>query len=124
MQKQIIHYVRTCVNCQIKKRAPGKKVGFFKTITVDQPFEKVSLNLIGPCQQNKSGNRFVIIAVDYVTIEQSIHGAGTKEVVDFFVKRGKLQHGAPLSIIADRVKCLKLVFAEELFRALQTYHLV
>lgn len=127
MRQQILNHIRTCDSCQRRKRVPGQKVGLLKSIVVDQPFEKVGLDLIGLFPPSKSGNRFVIIAVDYLTkwvIAQSIPRAGTKEVEDFLVKRVVLQHGAPLAIITDRGKCLTSGFAEKLFRAIQTHHLV
>lgn len=67
------------------------------------------------------------MAVDYFTkwvITKASPNATTKELVDFFIKRIVLQHGAPVSLISDRGKCLTSNFAEKLFLALETNHLV
>lgn len=91
MQKRIIDYVRTCGKCQERKRVPGPKAGLLKSITVDRPFEKVRIDLFGPFPLSKMGNRFVIIAIDYLTkwaIAQAIPNATTKEVVEFFCQTG------------------------------------
>ena len=127
MQKDIIRYVKTCVDCQTKKRPLERPAGLMTPITSQKPFERIGLDLIGPFPLSKSRNRYVIIAVDYFTkwvIAKAIPNSTTKEVVDFFVKRVVLQHGAPSFLISDRGKSLKSNFAEELFRAMQTNHLV
>jgi hypothetical protein len=65
--------------------------------------------------------------VDYLAkwaIVKVVPKASAKEVVDFFVRNVVLQHGAPVSYISDRGKCLSASFAEELYEALQTNHLV
>lgn len=127
MTRQIIHYVRTCVECQMKKRPVGKPVGMLQTIRSQQPFEKVGIDLIGPFPLSRLKNKHIIVAVDYFTkwvIAQPVPHAKTREVVDFFVRRVVLQHGAPSFLISDRGKCLTSKFANELYRALQTNHLV
>jgi hypothetical protein len=63
-----------------------------------------------------TNNKYVIIAVDYFTkwvIVKAIPRATTEEVVDFFVKRVVLQHGAPSFLISDRGKCFKADFMEK-----------
>lgn len=57
-------------------------------------------------------------------IAQPVLHAKTENVVDLFVRRVVLEHGAPFFLVPDRGKCLTSGFAEKLFRALQTNHLV
>ncbi|KZR95508.1 Uncharacterized protein APZ42_010747, partial [Daphnia magna] len=69
----------------------------------------------------------LIVAVDYLTkwaICKAVPSASSKELVDFFVKHVVLQHGAPFFLISDRGNCLTSSFSEELFKAMQTNHLV
>ncbi len=127
MTKQITTYVRGCIDCQTKKRPMERPAGLMKPIKAQQPFERVGIDLIGPFPLSRSGNKHVIIAVDYLTkwvIAQPVSRARTQEVVEFFVRRVVLQHGAPVYLISDRGKCLTSKFAEELYKALQTNHLV
>jgi hypothetical protein len=87
----------------------------------------VGIDLIGPFPLTSSGNKHAIVAVDYLTkwaICKAVPAASSKEVVDLFVMNVVLQHGAPVVLISDRGKCLTASFAEELFQALQTNHLV
>ena len=96
-------------------------------IRSQQPFEKVGIDLIDPFPRSKSGNRHVIVAVDYLTkwvIAKAVPTAATTDVVNFFVKQIVLQHGAPVTLISDRVKCLTSDFAEKIYLAFETNHLV
>jgi hypothetical protein len=96
-------------------------------IRTQQPFEKVGIDLIGPFPLFKSGNRHIIVAVDYLTkwvITKAVPTAATTDIVDFFVKRIVLKQGAPVTLISDCGKCLTSDFAEKLYHAFETNHLV
>jgi hypothetical protein len=96
-------------------------------ISVQQPLEKICIDLIGLFPLSRDGNRHVIIVVDYLTkwvIAKAVPVANTVEVVKFFIQRVLLQHGAPLNVILDRGSCLLSEFTEELFRSMQTNHLI
>jgi hypothetical protein len=61
--------------------------------------ESRTFHFIGPFPLSESGNLHVIIAVDYFkkwVIVKAIPKKNSAEVVDFFIKRVLLQHGAPL----------------------------
>jgi hypothetical protein len=127
MTQCVISYVRSCIDFQSKKQPKEHPAGYLASIRSQRTFEKIGLDLIGPFPLSSLGNRHVIIIVDYFTkwvIAKAVSTATTVEVVDFFVRRIVLQHGASLAVISDRGKCLTSGFAEELFRALQTNHLV
>lgn len=109
MERQITNYVLSCVDCQTRKRPQTRPTGLLMPISAQKPFEKVGIDLIGPFPLSLSGNRHVIIAVDYFTkwvIAQPVPRADAKAVVDFFLKRVVLQHGAPSFLISDRGKWL------------------
>ena len=117
----------SCVDCQTKKRPREAPAGLLQSIRANRPFEKVGIDLIGPFPIKAAGNKHAIVAVDYLTkwaIVKAVPKASAKEVVDFFVRNVVLQHGAPVSLISDRGKCLTASFAEDLYKALQTNHLV
>ena len=91
-------------------------------LIVENPFEKMGIDLLGPLPKTKDGNKYIIVAVDYFTkwaVTKALPKATTIHVVKFFVNEIFLQHGAPLQLISDRGKCLKNNFTKELFAALQ-----
>lgn len=126
MTQQIVAYVRSCIDCQTKKKPLIRPVGLLKSISSNKPFERIGVDLIGPFPLSRSGNRHAIVVVDYYTkwvIAKPVPTADSKHLVDFLVRHFVLQHGAPVFLISDRGKCLTSLFAEEMYRALQTNHL-
>ncbi len=126
MRRQIIHHVHSCIECQMRKRPLERPAGLMTSISSLRPFERIGVDLLGPFPLSKFGNRYIIVAVDYFTkwvVVKAVPHQTTEELVDFFVKRIVLQHGAPFFLISDRGKCFKADFAEKLFKAFQTNHL-
>lgn len=127
MFSKITSYVRSCLDCQTKKGVRQRPAGFLTPIRTTQPFERVGIDLTGPFPLSSTGNRFIIVAVDYFTkwvITKAVPTADSRQIVKFFLERIVLQHGAPLALISDRGKCLTSSFVEQLFRALQTNHFI
>lgn len=126
MIKRVVGHVRSCTDCQMKKRPIERVAGLLTSIPSKKPFERIGIDLIGPFPLSVSQNKYVIIAVDYFTkwvIAKAVPRATTSELVNFFVKRIVLQHGAPLSLISDRGKCFKADFMEQFLKAFETNHL-
>lgn len=44
-----------------------RTAGLLKSIAPGKPFERVGIDLIGPFSLSKSGNRYAIVAVEYLT---------------------------------------------------------
>lgn len=127
MSQQVSQYVKSCQDCQTKKGLRTRPAGLLQPLRPKQPFERIGIDLIGPFPRSTSGNKHVIIAVDYLTkwvIAKAVPTKNTFHIVDFFVRRIVLQHGAPVDVISDRGASFKAEFAEELFKALQSNHLV
>lgn len=65
--RDVSHCVKSCVECQSKKQLQERPVGYLEPILVQQPFEKVGLDLIGLFPLSQDGNRHVIIVIEYLT---------------------------------------------------------
>nr|CAH0098669.1 unnamed protein product [Daphnia galeata] len=127
MSKQVIQHVRSCVECQMRKRPLGRPAGLLTSIDSNRPFERIGIDLIGPFPQSTTKNKHIIVAVDYFTkwvIVKAVPRATTEELVEFFVKRIVLQHGAPTFLISDRGRCFKADFMAKLLKAFETNHLL
>ena len=51
--------------CQ--KEGQKQKNERLHTIRVNQSFEKVGIDIIGPLSKTKNGNSYIVIAMDYLT---------------------------------------------------------
>ncbi len=124
MSDQIQRYIRSCPSCQGRKAVPDKPAGFLQCIKVEQPFEKVGLDLLGPFPVSKNGNRMVAVSVDYLTKWVDIKALPTGKaddvadhLVDLFLK-----HGAPRTIITDRGKCFMSEVFQKVTKRFHTNH--
>lgn len=61
-------YCRSCPECQ-KGTAKGrvKKVPLVSIPTIDEPFQRIALDFVGPLPLTESKNRFILVCVDYAT---------------------------------------------------------
>ena len=83
MQQQVINYVRSCPDCQMRrKKILEKPVGLLTPPCSKLPFERLGIDLIGPFPKSALGNKYVIVAVDYFT-KWVIVKAVPKATIDF-----------------------------------------
>jgi hypothetical protein len=105
MNKDVEAYVRACPKCQ--KESPGKgalaKEVVATTIMAGAPFQKVSIDTMGPFPPDKDGNCYIIVAIDCfsrvvelkATIDASAEAAATLMLEVFG------RYGPPLMIHSD-----------------------
>src|ERR1044072_6578537 len=62
---QAVHkYVQTCDTCQRFKGKPPTTTG---AIEPTGPWERVGVDFVGPLPETKRGNKYIIVAMDYLT---------------------------------------------------------
>ena len=108
VREDVARYVRTCRQCQTRKhRFPHVRTPR-QCVRVIGPFETVGVDILGPFPRSIDGNKFVILAVDYLTkwtMTRAVPKANADEVVRFFLEKIVYLHGAPHRIITDHGKC-------------------
>ena len=119
-------YVRACRECQARKKGVYKKPpGFMELSHVEKPWDRTGMDILGPFPLSKKGNRYIVVAVDYVTKwaeAVALPVAGAREVADFFVHEILLRHGAPKSLTTDQGKCFVARMMQGILQMLQTNH--
>ena len=61
-------YCRSCPDCQIgspKGRVP--RAPLISIPPMDEPFQRIALDFVGPLPMTDSKNRFILVCVDYAT---------------------------------------------------------
>ena len=64
----ISEYCRSCPDCQIgsaKGRVP--RAPLISIPPMDEPFQRIALDFVGPLPMTDSKNRFILVCVDYAT---------------------------------------------------------
>lgn len=97
----VARYVKTCRECQRRKRPPTRPAGLLNPIPPPaKPFQQIGMDLLGPFPTSTSGNRMIIVATDYLTRyaeAKALPNGTAEEVAKFFVNCILLRHGAPRS---------------------------
>ncbi|RWS20243.1 hypothetical protein B4U80_12126, partial [Leptotrombidium deliense] len=67
MNLYIKNYVESCRECQTKKSLPSQSAGLLCPIKVGGPFEMIGIDFLGPFPISEQGNKYLIVATDYLT---------------------------------------------------------
>ena len=103
MYENIRSYVQSCDNCQ--RRGKYKRNEPLHPIPVHEPFYQIGIDIVGPLPRTEKGNRYIVVAVDYLTkwSEAKALGEATAENVATFIYESIIcQHGCPTRILSDR----------------------
>ncbi|KZS10222.1 Uncharacterized protein APZ42_025362 [Daphnia magna] len=124
--RDIENYIKACADCQSRKKGKYRKPpGFLELTQVEKPWDRVEMDILGPFPTSSLGNRYIIVAVDYVTkwaeaVAQPV--AGAEQVAEFFVKEILLRHGAPRKLTTDQGKCFVATMMQRVLAAMETNH--
>ena len=67
MYKDIQHWVRSCVDYQMRKTPRNRKKTPLLPIPVEGAFDRVGVDCLRPFPESYSGNRYVVVFSDYLT---------------------------------------------------------
>ena len=103
MFQDIRDYVKSCDNCQ--RRGRSKRNSPLHPIPVGSPFYQIGIDYVGPLNRTKSGNKYIIVAMDYLTKwpeAKPVKEATAQETVTFIYEDIICHHGCPGKILTDR----------------------
>ena len=60
-------FCATCSECQKTARPIHQKVPMVSIPVVSEPFHRIAMDLVGPLERTRKGNKFILVIVDYAT---------------------------------------------------------
>jgi hypothetical protein len=123
MYNDIKAYVTTCDNCQRFGRPIRTEP--LHTIPVGQPFERIGIDIVGPLPRTARGNRYIVVAVDYLTKwpeARALSTASAEAVTNFIYDDIICRHGAPQTILSDQGTHFKNQMIKHLCEKFKTKH--
>ena len=84
ISKDVRNYIQTYDTCQ--RRGKPYLNELLNPIRVGQPFLKVGIDIVGPLNETKGGNKYIVTATDYLTKwpeAKAIPNAKKEEVAKF-----------------------------------------
>lgn len=103
MYKEVENYVRSCDTCQ--RLGNRKKIEQLHPIEVGKVFDRVGIDIVGPLPITSSGNRYIIVATEYLTKwpeARAIKDPQASTVAQFIYEDIICRHGAPKVLLSDR----------------------
>ncbi|KAL3698607.1 hypothetical protein R1sor_012683 [Riccia sorocarpa] len=102
--RDCLEYCKTCDVCQAFAKK-STKTPPLRPVPLLGPFEKWGIDIVGPLNQTPRGNRFIVVATDYLTkwVEaRPLKQTGEEEVGRFLLERIITRFGCPLELVSDR----------------------
>jgi len=117
LKEDVIEYIKNCASCQ-KSKVTNRKVKqpMVITSTSSEPFEKLSLDIVGPLVTTLAGNTYILtLQCDLTKYSMGIplpnHQANT--IAEAFVTNFVCTHGIPKTILTDQgTEFLSKIFNE------------
>lgn len=121
LYKRVKNYVASCPSC-IERRGFAKptKAPIQKIPTPSRPFEKVSIDAVGPLVTSKHGNKYILVLTDYFTrypeayAVPDIQSCTVARVLIDFISR----HGLMQVLYSDRGSNFLSVAMSEVYKVL------
>jgi hypothetical protein len=123
MARDIEAYVKSCDSCQRRGKPIGKNE--LHPIKVKEPFYQIGIDFVGPLPVTESGNKYIIVAMDYFTKwpeAKAVKTDNANEVVIFIYEDIICRHGCPQKILSDRGTHFNNKMIEELMNKFEIKH--
>ena len=104
MNKEIQDYCTSCHLCLSRKHPHQYFVEPMNPIPVSGPFDRVSVDVLGPVHVTERGNRYIIVFCDFLTkyVEAfAVPDVKTETIAPIFVEEICCRHGSPLELLSD-----------------------
>ena len=115
MEKTVNEYIKRCLLCSLHKEKNGKDYAFPQNISCDRPFHRICIDICGPLETTRKGNRYVLGIVDHFSkflVLVPLRSADAKTIATALWKEWITKFGCPDILFSDSGK----VFESELVK--------
>src|SRR5690606_35777148 len=103
LYEDVRRYILFCEPCQ--KRRPSKQRHELVPIPVTEPFARIGIDVVGPLNYSRSGNRYLIVCTEYLTKwpeAAAVTEVKASDVAHFLLRKIIARHGCPAVILSDQ----------------------
>ena len=105
MFKDVEHWVKSCVECSMRKSPRNSKKAPLLPIPVEGAFDRVAVDVLGPFPPSSKGSRYILVFSDYLTrwVEAlSVPSVEATVIARLLIDEIISRHGAPRVLLSDR----------------------
>ena len=124
--KLVERFVRQCPTCQFRRANNAKPIGHLQSLPVGDLFDRVSMDVIGPLPITKRRNRYIVVAVEFVSryvFAVAIKQNTTKAMLDFLMSEIIHRHGVFKTLLTDNASTFRSSFFQRFNRLLGSINL-
>ena len=121
--KDTADYCRSCAECQKSRNLRMQRAPLVPLPIIKEPFERITMDIVGPLPRSQSGNRFILVICNYATRYPEAVPLRTinaeniaEELVKFFSRVGM-----PKEILTDQGSNFVSQFLTEIYRLLHIH---
>ena len=100
------NYIRNCHVCSLEHTHFSQPQQLQSIPVNDHSFYRVGIDLVGPLTLSKSGNRYIVVAMDYLTKWPEVAAIPDKKastVTEIFLENIVSRHGCPKEVLSDNI---------------------
>ena len=123
MFSDVNHWCRSCCDCAMRKSPRNRHKAPLLPIPVQDAFDRLACDIIGPFPPSKSGNRYVVVFSEYLTKWVEAFPVSSIEapvIARLLVDEIFARHGAPRTLLSDRGSNFLSSLVAEVCRLLNT----
>ena len=105
MFRDIDRWCKSCVDCARKKSPRNRHRAPLLPIPVENAFDRVAVDCLGPFPRSNAGNRYVVVFTEYLTRWPEAFAVPTidaRTIANLLVEKILARHGAPRTLLSDR----------------------
>jgi hypothetical protein len=125
MKKDIQAHIDSCLQCQVQKESKAKPTPLQPLPTVDQPNQRVHIELFEPLKTSEQGNKMVLVMTDAFTKYAEVIAIPDKQAetvaMEIFT-HWICRFGSPIQIHSDNSTEFVNKLNKELFKLLEIKH--
>src|SRR5207253_6462625 len=121
MKADIRDYIKHCELCQSRKKPEGKKANFKRMPEVSVPFERCSMDIVGPLVVSDDGYKYLLTYMCHFSKWAEaipLRTQTTEEIADALMNQIFARHGFPKSLVSDNGSNFLSKVLEEVFEKL------
>ena len=123
LYKDTAEYCRTCAECQKTSNRKGRPAPLISLPIIEEPFQRIAMDIVGPLPRSRSGKRYVLVVCDYATRYPEaipLHSIDAEHIAEELMKLFA-RVGVPKEILTDQGSNFTSQLLGEVYRLLHIH---